>query len=219
MCKVIRFVWVRVEKWWLSNFAKNDFTGWLCNIFSKRFYVEPAFLLQHSIIWNQWCFNFPSFWQKYNLFLEKSQLKESKATNCTANLIFFSSKKWTLIIDLSCFFPVPPTRIEIEGVKSGSRLSVRENEMVELKCIVHHAKPKATIVWFRENAEFYSGKHTFSLHLTCRCEVSIWTLTDIKVEYCGKRQLFYLLSSDVDPPTTNIQCWEEPFSRFLHFEK
>ena len=61
---------------------------------------------------------------------------------------------------LVLFFPVPPTKIEIEGVKSGSRLSVRENEMVELKCVVHHAKPKATIVWFRENAEFYSGKHT-----------------------------------------------------------
>ena len=62
----------------------------------------------------------------------------------------------------SCdFFSVPPTKIEIEGVKSGSRLSVRENEMVELKCIVHQAKPKAQIVWFRENAEFYSGKFNF----------------------------------------------------------
>ena len=56
------------------------------------------------------------------------------------------------------YFPVPPTKIEIEGVKSGSRLSVRENEVVELKCVVHNAKPKALIVWFRENAEFYSGK-------------------------------------------------------------
>ena len=33
--------------------------------------------------------------------------------------------------------------------------------MVELKCIVHQAKPKAQIVWFRENAEFYSGKFNF----------------------------------------------------------
>ena len=56
------------------------------------------------------------------------------------------------------YFAVPPTKIEIEGVKSGSRLSVRENEVVELKCVVHNAKPKALIVWFRENAEFYSGK-------------------------------------------------------------
>ena len=60
----------------------------------------------------------------------------------------------------SCF-SVPPTKIEIEGVKSGSRLSVRENEMVELKCLVYNAKPKAHIVWFRENAEFYSGKFKF----------------------------------------------------------
>ena len=60
---------------------------------------------------------------------------------------------------------MPPTKIEIEGVKSGSRLSVRENEVVELKCVVHNAKPKANIVWFRENAEFYSGKN-FTLLLT-----------------------------------------------------
>ena len=53
---------------------------------------------------------------------------------------------------------MPPTKIEIEGVKSGSRLSVKENEIMELKCVVHQAKPKAVIVWFRENAEFYTGK-------------------------------------------------------------
>ena len=56
---------------------------------------------------------------------------------------------------------MPPTKIEIEGVKSGSRLSVKENEIMELKCVVHQAKPKAIIVWFRENAEFYTGKTTF----------------------------------------------------------
>lgn len=54
------------------------------------------------------------------------------------------------------FFAVPPTRIEIDGVPSGSRLNIRENEIVELSCIVHQAKPKATIVWFRENTEFFT---------------------------------------------------------------
>ncbi len=53
---------------------------------------------------------------------------------------------------------MPPTRIEIEGVQSGSRLNIRENEVVELKCIVHQAKPKATVIWFRENTEYYTGK-------------------------------------------------------------
>ena len=38
--------------------------------------------------------------------------------------------------------------------------------MVELKCVVHNAKPKATIVWFRENVEFYSGKKTLIFTLT-----------------------------------------------------
>ena len=41
--------------------------------------------------------------------------------------------------------------------------------MVELKCIVHQAKPKAQIVWFRENAEFYSGKFNFLNDLSRSC--------------------------------------------------
>ena len=68
----------------------------------------------------------------------------------------------------SILFSVPPTKIEIEGVKSGSRLSVKENEIMELKCVVHQAKPKAIIVWFRENAEFYTGKTNFIYNLDIR---------------------------------------------------
>ena len=55
-------------------------------------------------------------------------------------------------------FSVPPTKIEIAGVQPGSRMTIRENEAVELRCVVHDAKPKATIVWFRENTEFITGK-------------------------------------------------------------
>ena len=36
-------------------------------------------------------------------------------------------------------------------------MKIRENEAVELRCVVHDAKPKATIVWFRENTEFITG--------------------------------------------------------------
>ena len=56
------------------------------------------------------------------------------------------------------YFIVPPTKIEIAGVQPGSRMTIRENEAVELRCVVHDAKPKATIVWFRENTEFITGK-------------------------------------------------------------
>ena len=53
---------------------------------------------------------------------------------------------------------VPPRKIEIVGISGGSRLKIKENEMVELKCIVQEAKPKAQIVWFRENSEFVTGE-------------------------------------------------------------
>jgi len=49
---------------------------------------------------------------------------------------------------------LPPSKIEISGIHPGSRLTIRENEMVELRCVVHDAKPKATIVWFRKNSEY-----------------------------------------------------------------
>ena len=57
-------------------------------------------------------------------------------------------------------FTVPPRKIEIVGISPGSRLKIKENEIVELKCIVQEAKPKAHIVWFRENSEFVTGKNT-----------------------------------------------------------
>ena len=57
----------------------------------------------------------------------------------------------------SFFLTVPPTKIEIAGIQPGSRMKIRENEAVELRCVVHDAKPKATIVWFRENTEFITG--------------------------------------------------------------
>jgi hypothetical protein len=56
---------------------------------------------------------------------------------------------------------VPPRKIEIVGMSAGSRLKIKENEIVELKCVVHEAKPKAHIVWFRENSEFVTGKFLF----------------------------------------------------------
>ena len=68
-----------------------------------------------------------------------------------------SLKVWYLVIIL---FSVAPTKIEIAGIQPGSRLTIRENEAVELRCVVHNAKPKATIVWFRENTEFITGKKT-----------------------------------------------------------
>ncbi|XP_040568180.1 nephrin isoform X2 [Lepeophtheirus salmonis] len=51
---------------------------------------------------------------------------------------------------------LPPKRIEITGLDSGSRIIIRENEEVELKCVVFEAKPKATIIWYRENSKFFT---------------------------------------------------------------
>ena len=57
---------------------------------------------------------------------------------------------------------MPPTEIELSGILSGTRLEVRENEEVELTCVVRDAKPKATVVWYRQNTEFYTGTYYVS---------------------------------------------------------
>ena len=62
----------------------------------------------------------------------------------------------------SPFIAVPPTEIELSGILSGTRLEVRENEEVELTCVVRDAKPKATVVWYRQNTEFYTGTYFVS---------------------------------------------------------
>ena len=72
--------------------------------------------------------------------------------------VFLKKCRLRNILIYNFSFVVPPTKIEIAGVQPGSRMTIRENEAVELRCVVHDAKPKATIVWFRENTEFITGK-------------------------------------------------------------
>ncbi|XP_059087472.1 nephrin-like isoform X2 [Tigriopus californicus] len=49
---------------------------------------------------------------------------------------------------------LPPTSIQIEGYNPGQRVDIKETEECELTCIVADAKPKATIMWFRNDLQF-----------------------------------------------------------------
>lgn len=62
-----------------------------------------------------------------------------------------------ICVDIN-FYLVAPTKIELSGLHPGRRLEVNEMEEVELRCIVHDARPKAHIVWFRQNMEYKPGK-------------------------------------------------------------
>lgn len=53
----------------------------------------------------------------------------------------------------------PPASIEIKGYSHNSKVEVRENQDLQLKCIVANAKPAAQIVWYRGNVEYKPGKH------------------------------------------------------------
>ncbi|XP_037952389.1 kin of IRRE-like protein 1 [Teleopsis dalmanni] len=50
----------------------------------------------------------------------------------------------------------PPSSIEIEGYTPNSKVEVRENQDLTLKCTVANAKPKAEIIWYRGNVEYNS---------------------------------------------------------------
>lgn len=53
--------------------------------------------------------------------------------------------------------PAPPASIEIKGYSHNSKVEVRENQDLQLKCIVANAKPAAQIVWYRGNVEYKPG--------------------------------------------------------------
>ncbi len=75
-----------------------------------------------------------------------SVLRKIKETVCQQKNALFS------------FVLVPPTSIEIVGHRAGSRIDIRENEEVEVTCKVQNAKPKASIVWYRKDSRFVTGK-------------------------------------------------------------
>ncbi|XP_046865422.1 nephrin isoform X1 [Drosophila willistoni] len=52
----------------------------------------------------------------------------------------------------------PPSSIEIKGYSHNSKVEVRENQDLQLKCIVANAKPAAQIVWYRGNTEYKPEK-------------------------------------------------------------
>ena len=52
---------------------------------------------------------------------------------------------------------MPPTKAELVGHTSGSELSVKEEEEVELKCVIHNARPRPDIIWYLGDREFVSG--------------------------------------------------------------
>ena len=52
---------------------------------------------------------------------------------------------------------VPPTNIQILNHLSGSRIEIKENEEVEIACKVSNAKPRARILWYRNNVAFNPG--------------------------------------------------------------
>ena len=57
-------------------------------------------------------------------------------------------------------FSVPPTKAELVGHTSGDELSVKEEEEVELKCVIHNARPRPDIIWYLGDREFVSGMLT-----------------------------------------------------------
>ena len=74
---------------------------------------------------------------------------------CTEELclITFAVSKFSQCL----LFSVPPTKAELVGHTSGSELSVKEEEEVELKCVIHNARPRPDIIWYLGDREFVSG--------------------------------------------------------------
>lgn len=50
---------------------------------------------------------------------------------------------------------VPPKTIEIANYLNNSPVEVKQQETIQLSCLVGQSKPPAEIKWFRNNAEIH----------------------------------------------------------------
>ena len=57
-------------------------------------------------------------------------------------------------------FSVPPKQIQIMNHHTGSKIEVKENEEIEISCKVSNARPRAGIVWYRNNISLNPGVGT-----------------------------------------------------------
>ena len=98
--------------------------------------------------------------QERNLF--------GRASSSSSNSPLQVSLCWTIFFIVALTFSVqvlissvsvavPPTGAELVGHTSGSQLMVKEEEEVELKCIIHNARPRPDIIWYLGDNEFVRG--------------------------------------------------------------
>ena len=84
-----------------------------------------------------------------------SQLEPVQSSMFSVSISVFNSREERN--NVSCL-AVPPTKAELVGLKSGSELVVKEQEEVELRCIIHNARPRPDIIWYLGDQEFVRGK-------------------------------------------------------------
>ncbi|XP_017836908.1 nephrin isoform X1 [Drosophila busckii] len=91
----------------------------------------------------------------YNLRISNASINDDAEYQCQVgparlNSAIRANAKLTVIS--------PPSSIEIKGYSHNSKVEVRENQDLSLKCIVANAKPAAQIVWYRGNVEYKPDK-------------------------------------------------------------
>ncbi|XP_037713469.1 nephrin isoform X1 [Drosophila subpulchrella] len=91
----------------------------------------------------------------YNLRISNASINDDADYQCQVgparlNSAIRANAKLTVIS--------PPASIEIKGYNHNSKVEVRENQDLQLKCIVANAKPAAQIVWYRGNVEYKPEK-------------------------------------------------------------
>lgn len=87
----------------------------------------------------------------YNLRISNASIMDDAEFQCQVgparlNSAIRANAKLTVIS--------PPSSIEIQGYAHNSKVEVRENKELTLKCIVASAKPASQIVWYRGNIEY-----------------------------------------------------------------
>jgi len=61
---------------------------------------------------------------------------------------------------LFVWFTVPPKSVDI--INHNATITVGERDAVELECVVKEARPAASIIWYRNENVFRTGKYLVS---------------------------------------------------------
>ena len=99
---------------------------------------------------------------------------------------------------------LPPTAAELVGHGAGAELQVREQEEVELKCVIHNARPRPDIIWYLGGEEFVRGEYVNKYFLR------------FSKYFCNFPKILKVYSPGASAAVEQCGCWSEKYFNHVY---